>query len=86
MIEVKKFFGQWCQPCKALTPTLNKLKSENMDVTFTDLDVDVDFEEASKYGVRSIPLVVIEKNGKEVHRFNGVQSPSTYSNAINELK
>jgi len=86
MLEVKKFYGTWCGPCKMLTPTIEKLKVEHTDVKFTDLDVDVDFEEASKYGVRSIPLVVLERNGKEIQRFAGLQSEMAYNNAINELK
>ena len=86
MIEVKKFFGEWCGPCKALAPTITKLKEQHGDVTFTDYDVDKDFEQAQKYNVRSIPLVVIEQNGKEIQRFSGLQSELAYNNAINECK
>ena len=86
MLEVKKFYGTWCGPCKALAPTIEKLKQAHTDVRFEDIDVDVDFEAASKYGVRSIPLVVIEKDGKEVQRFSGLQSEMAYVNAINEWK
>ena len=86
MIEVKKFFGQWCNPCKSLTPVLDRIKERHGDVKFTSFDVDEDFEAASKYGVRSIPLVVIEHNGKEIQRFAGLQSEMAYNNAINEVK
>lgn len=86
MLEVKKFYGTWCGPCKMLTPTIERLKEQHSDVTFKDIDVDKDFEAASQYAVRSIPLVVIEKNGKEVQRFSGVQSEMAYTNAINEWK
>ena len=86
MLEIKKFYGTWCGPCKALAPTIEKLKAKHNDVKFEDIDVDVNFEAASKYGVRSIPLVVIEKDGKEVQRFAGVQSELAYVNAINEWK
>lgn len=86
MLEVKKFYGTWCGPCRALAPTIEKLKQSHTDVKFEDIDVDVDFEAASKYGVRSIPLVVIEKDGKEVQRFSGLQSEMAYVNAINEWK
>jgi thioredoxin 1 len=86
MLEVKKFYGTWCGPCKMLAPTIEKLKKEHTDVRFTDIDVDQDFEAASKYVVRSIPLVVIERDGQEVQRFSGLQSEMAYNNAINELK
>mgnify|MGYP003644130478 FL=1 len=86
MLEVKKFYGVWCGPCKMLTPTIESLKTKFSDVKFSDIDVDMDFEAASQYSVRNIPLVVIEKNGKEVQRFAGVQSELAYANAINEWK
>jgi thioredoxin 1 len=86
MLEVKKFYGTWCGPCKMLAPTIERLKEQHTDVRFIDIDVDKDFEAASHYAVRSIPLVVIEKNGKEVQRFSGLQSEMAYNNAINELK
>ena len=86
MLEVKKFYGTWCNPCKMLTPTIESLKTKFSDVKFSDIDVDMDFEAASQYSVRNIPLVVIEKNGKEVQRFAGVQSELAYANAINEWK
>ena len=86
MLKVKKFYGTWCGPCRTLAPTIEKLKEQHTDVKFIDIDVDKDFEAASKYAVRSIPLVVIEQNGKEVQRFSGVQSEMAYNNALNELK
>jgi len=86
MVQVKKFYGTWCGPCKMLTPTIEKLKTQYSDVVFEDIDVDADFEAASKYVIRSIPTVVIEHNGKEVQRFAGVQSELAYQNAINEWK
>jgi thioredoxin 1 len=48
------------------------------------VDIDSQFEIAQKYFVRSVPTVIIEKNGKEVERFVGVQSELAYINALNE--
>jgi len=86
MLEVKKFYGTWCGPCKMLAPVIEKLKTQHTDVVFKDINVDEDYELASEYGVRGIPLVVIEQNGKEIKRFAGVQSEMVYNNVINELK
>jgi thioredoxin 1 len=86
MIEVKKFEASWCGPCKALKPIFENVASKYNDVNFSYVDVDENFELASKYGIRSVPTVVIEKNGKEVQRFSGVQSELAYINAINDWK
>ena len=84
MVTVKKFSAAWCGPCRALAPMMNEIKGQFSNVVFEEYDVDVAYEEATKYGVRSVPTVVIEKNGTEVDRFTGLQSKLAYINAINE--
>ncbi len=84
MITVKKFSATWCGPCKMLAPMFENVKVGYDNVRFENIDVDEQFETAAKYGVRAVPLVVIEVDGKEVQRFSGVQSVMTYKNAINE--
>jgi len=84
MIEVKRFHAAWCGPCKMLAPVMEGIKPRFSNVNFVEIDVDTQFEEASKYFIRSVPTVIIEKDGKEVERFAGVQSEMTYVNAINE--
>lgn len=87
MIEVKKFEASWCGPCRALKPVFENVSNRfGNGVRFSFIDVDEQFETASKYAVRSVPTVVIEKDGQEVRRFIGVQSEMAYVNAINELK
>jgi thioredoxin 1 len=84
MVEVKKFYAEWCGPCKVLTPLMENVKTKFTSVKFENLDIDSQFEIAQKYFVRSVPTVIIEKNGKEVERFVGVQSELAYINALNE--
>ena len=84
MIEVKKFSASWCGPCKMLAPIMEGIKPKFKNVNFVNIDVDQQFEVASKYGIRSVPTVVIEKNGQEVKRMSGLQSEMMYVNAINE--
>jgi thioredoxin 1 len=86
MIEVKRFHAEWCQPCRMLAPIMENVKGKFNEVTFTDVDVDTQYEVAQKYFVRNVPTVVIEKDGQEVQRFAGLQSEMAYVNAINELK
>ncbi len=84
MVEVKKFSATWCGPCKMLAPIMDNIKPKFKNVNFVNIDVDQQFEVASKYGIRSVPTVVIEKNGKEVKRLTGLQSEMAYVTAINE--
>ena len=86
MIQVKKFYAEWCGPCKMLTPIMEQVKEKFSDISFEDVNIDDQFEVAQKYYVRSVPTVIIEKDGKEVQRFAGLQSELAYTNAINELK
>jgi len=86
MLEVKKFYAEWCGPCKMLTPIMEQVQGKFSDVSFESINIDSQFEVAQKYFVRSVPTVIIEKDGKEVQRFAGLQSEMAYSNAINELK
>ena len=84
MVTVKKFYADWCGSCKVLTPVMENVKSKFSQVSFENVDIDTDFETAQKYYVRSVPTVIIEKNGEEVQRFVGVQSELAYTNTINE--
>ena len=84
MIQVKKFYATWCGPCKVLTPLMENVKSKFNNVNFENIDIEVQYEVAQKYYVRSVPTVIIEKDGEEVQRFTGVQSEMAYINALNE--
>jgi thiol-disulfide isomerase/thioredoxin len=84
MLTVKKFSAAWCGPCRALAPVMNEVKSQFSNVVFEDYDVDVAYDEATKYGIRSVPTVIMEKDGVEVERFTGTSSKMAYINAINE--
>jgi thioredoxin 1 len=86
MIQVKKFYATWCGPCKMLTPVMEGVKENHTDIQFEDVDVDAQFEIAAKYSIRSVPTVIVEKDGVEVQRFAGLQSEMAYNNALNELK
>jgi len=85
MVTIKKFGAVWCGPCRALKPVLEQLKTEYTGkATFIEYDVDNSPEEAQQYNVTSIPLVVVEKDGVVVERFQGLSSKLAYTNAINE--
>jgi thioredoxin 1 len=84
MLEVKRFSAVWCGPCRALAPVMEGIKAEYTNVVFETIDVDEDHEQASKFGIRSVPTVVFVKDGVEVNRLVGVNSKLAYVNSINE--
>tara|TARA_B110000196_G_scaffold111820_1_gene97153 strand:+ start:31 stop:276 length:246 start_codon:yes stop_codon:yes gene_type:complete len=69
MKTMKYFSATWCGPCKTFKPIMNEIVGEGHSVQFIDIDQSQDL--AAKYGVRSVPTVVIEENGIEVDRFIG---------------
>jgi thioredoxin 1 len=84
MVTVKKFSAVWCGPCRALTPVMNEIKGNFSNVKFEEYDIDEYSDITEEYGVRSVPTVIIVKDGIEVNRFTGLSSKMTYVNAINE--
>jgi thioredoxin 1 len=69
------FWASWCMPCKLMVPVLNELAEEtDGKVTIAKLNVDEAKATAARFSVRSIPTLILFKNGKEVHRFVGVKT------------
>jgi thioredoxin 1 len=71
MKTMKYFSATWCGPCKVFKPVMTEIASEGYSVEFIDVDNAQDI--AQRYGIRSVPSVVIEENGIEVDRFVGAQ-------------
>ena len=66
------FFATWCGPCMMLAPIIEEIAEEKVDsLVVAKVDVDEEIDLATRFGVSSIPTVVLVKNGKEVNRFVG---------------
>lgn len=74
-IVLVDFWATWCMPCKLMVPVLNELAEElHGKATIAKLDVDQAQKSAAAFSVRSIPTLILFKNGKEIHRFVGVKT------------
>lgn len=71
---VVDFFADWCGPCKMLSPVLEKLDAMNPDVDFYKVNIDENPSLADEFEIRSIPNVVIFKNGQAADRSIGFVS------------
>jgi len=71
------FYASWCGPCVQQTPILEKwASSKRDDVTVMELDVDKAPAIATRYGVMSIPTLLLFSGGKEAGRAVGIQNES----------
>ena len=65
------FWASWCGPCRMLTPIIEQLAGEQTDVKVGKINVDEEPDLAARYGVMSIPTVIVFKNGEEAARSVG---------------
>ena len=78
-MNILKFFGSWCNPCKALSKNL-----EDAGIKHKSIDVDENEELTEKYNVMSVPtIVVLDEDDNEVGRFIGSR---TKEQLLEELK
>ena len=78
------FYADWCGPCKMLSPVLSEIADEYVDVIrVAKVNVDDEPELAMKFGVSSIPMLVLFKNGKIISTSVGYRPKDEI---LNELK
>ena len=77
------FWADWCGPCRMVSPILEKLgNSMSEEIKIVKLNVDENQELALNYGIRSIPSLLIFREGKEIARTVGAASEQTYENFV----
>lgn len=73
-IVLVDFFANWCGPCRMLSPVLEEVEEDVEGIRVVKIDTDENGPLAMKYGVQSIPNVIVFKDGVAVDRMIGFQS------------
>ncbi len=67
------FWAPWCGPCRMLGPVIDEIASEQTNFSVGKVNIDDEQELAQKYGVMTIPTVIVFKNGEPVETSVGVK-------------
>ena len=78
-----EFTAPWCRPCKAIEPFLTDLGREHEGrLRLVRLDIDENLGVPSRYGVLSLPTVIVFTNGEPVETIHGAQPRRRYAEAV----
>jgi len=82
-IVVADYTATWCGPCRVVAPLIDQLATEYAEsITVVKIDIDKDPDAAKKHGIRSIPAVLVFRDGEVVENIFGSQPYETYSNLV----
>ena len=70
-VVVVDFFATWCGPCKMLAPVFESVSEELSNAKFVKVDIDESLELAQKFGISTVPTMMIFKDGKVVDKLVG---------------
>ena len=85
-MKVLDFYADWCNPCKAFAPVLDKVLEEKK-LNLTKINVEEDTDDLSaKYNVRNIPtVIVVNDNDVEIKRFSGTKTEVDLREFFNDI-
>lgn len=72
-IVIIDFYAEWCMPCVMMAPILEEAASKLKGIKFAKVNVDENESLSERFGISSIPCLIVFKSGKEVERIIGAQ-------------
>ena len=78
------FYSDWCGPCKKLTPVLDELAQETPGIRIVKVNIDRSPKSASSYNVKSIPTLILFRDGKPVARHGGLIGKDSLKDLISQ--
>jgi thioredoxin 1 len=78
------FWATWCGPCQMIAPIVHSIAEENDNIVVGKVDVDTEIQLAQKFGIASIPTLVLIKNGQAIDTMVGLRSKEQILNFINQ--
>jgi len=79
------FTAAWCGPCKMFKPTVQAVSAET-GISINYIDVDQQQDTAQKYGISSVPTIIVENDGNVVYRNSGVMSKPQLTQVLSQFK
>lgn len=77
------FWAPWCGPCRMLAPVLEEIASEKHNLKIVKVNVDDEPELASRFGIVSIPTLILFENGEVVTKTSGYMEKEDLCNELN---
>ena len=80
------FWAPWCGPCKMMGPNFEKAATKfPLKTLFTKVNTEDEQNLGARFGIRSIPTLIIFKNGKEIHRVSGALDETNLTQLVSQF-